>query len=437
MLITVIAEFLFRASEIKISATSRASGIRAPARQFQNRLSAEVADIAVGDSAMTVNGVGSFRSGVQPPTGAYLIPAIKNHPHRHHPLPGRSAVILGRVHILARTRPLPNAAARNRSRLKQPTRRSRYLHFRQRRAFKTPRKVDALLLVFAIVRVRRALVHILASRRSPHRVWPRKAVRAAAFIIPRAGRRRSRIGANRVRPARIRRRAFVVRRFRENRPRLHRARPGGNHAGLRLVRRACRTRRIAGRIRRVRARARPLRNIMRRIRIRRNRHRRVRRRVPAFALGDGRRQSRPSRRNRPVRLIVRNGYRPRRRSGATVRLSGGECPPDGAGATPVVVRVRMRVDGLAGSGRRRAARKLIAVRHLRLVTLAGGEVNRAICDAGRGDVVIRIARVVGQPRGRVEVRMRRQIASPSGDAAVAHSRHPPRAPDILPEITGE
>ena len=55
---TVIAEFLFRASEIKISATSRASrDSRACARQFQNRLSAEIADIAVGDSAMTVVGI--------------------------------------------------------------------------------------------------------------------------------------------------------------------------------------------------------------------------------------------------------------------------------------------------------------------------------------------------------------------------------------------
>ena len=39
---------------MKISATSRASGVRAPARPFGNRLSAEIADIAVGDSAMTV-----------------------------------------------------------------------------------------------------------------------------------------------------------------------------------------------------------------------------------------------------------------------------------------------------------------------------------------------------------------------------------------------
>ena len=40
---------------MKISATSRASGIRALVRDYsRNRLSAEIADIAVGDSAMTV-----------------------------------------------------------------------------------------------------------------------------------------------------------------------------------------------------------------------------------------------------------------------------------------------------------------------------------------------------------------------------------------------
>ena len=61
LLNTVIAEFLFRASEIKTSATSRASGIRALARDnFKNRLSAEIADIFCRDcvvpknSAMTV-----------------------------------------------------------------------------------------------------------------------------------------------------------------------------------------------------------------------------------------------------------------------------------------------------------------------------------------------------------------------------------------------
>ena len=53
--ITVIAEFLFRAGEIKISATSRASGVRALARDcFKNRLSAEVADSDFVASAMTV-----------------------------------------------------------------------------------------------------------------------------------------------------------------------------------------------------------------------------------------------------------------------------------------------------------------------------------------------------------------------------------------------
>ena len=58
--ITVIAEFFGATkSRQKISATSRASGVRAQARQFKNRLSAEVADIFISlarnkNSAMTV-----------------------------------------------------------------------------------------------------------------------------------------------------------------------------------------------------------------------------------------------------------------------------------------------------------------------------------------------------------------------------------------------
>ena len=58
--ITVIAEFFGATpSRQKISATSRASGVRAQARQFKNRLSTEVADIFIPltrneNSAMTV-----------------------------------------------------------------------------------------------------------------------------------------------------------------------------------------------------------------------------------------------------------------------------------------------------------------------------------------------------------------------------------------------
>ena len=61
--VTVIAEFSFRASGMKISATSRASGVRALARDnFKYRLSAEIADSDFVASAMTVIQIHSSNS---------------------------------------------------------------------------------------------------------------------------------------------------------------------------------------------------------------------------------------------------------------------------------------------------------------------------------------------------------------------------------------
>ena len=181
---TVIAEFSFRASGMKISATSRASGVRAQARQFQNRLSAEVADIAVGDSAMTVNGVGSFRSGVQPPTGAYLIPAIKNHPHRHHPRPVRSAIRQRRVPSVALLRPLPNLATRLRIRPKHLPRRRHNPNLRQTVARKTPHRIPAFFLVPASVRPLRAFIDVRCASRP--RVSASGAVASVRPVVPRS-----------------------------------------------------------------------------------------------------------------------------------------------------------------------------------------------------------------------------------------------------------
>ena len=90
--ITVIAEFLFRASEIKISATSRASGVRAPARQFKNRLSAEIADSGAAASAMTVIKQQLFPVFCFPSSVHCLLPAhlpqIQTKPRRAFPASG-------------------------------------------------------------------------------------------------------------------------------------------------------------------------------------------------------------------------------------------------------------------------------------------------------------------------------------------------------------